>query len=79
MNVTELYFDFLKNYAQKKLKATTIRGYVTNFEKYIFPICCNYKLYELDVSVIDEIVENCSSANLSNTSIIKFIFPWIII
>ena len=70
MNVTELYFDFLKNYAQKKLKATTIRGYVTNFEKYIFPICCNYKLYELDVSVIDEIVDNCSSANLSNTSII---------
>ena len=28
MNVTELYFDFLKNYAQKKLKATTIRGYL---------------------------------------------------
>ena len=70
MNMIELYFEYLRNYAYPRLKATTIRGYVVNAEKYILPICGNDKLYTIDLEVIDEVVSYCRTCSLSNTSVI---------
>ena len=70
MKLNELYVDFYKNYMVKRLKATTIRGYVTNFEKHILPYIGSFNLYDITYSHIDEIVENGFLYGLNNTSVI---------
>ncbi|MBQ8392314.1 MAG: site-specific integrase [Clostridia bacterium] len=70
MNFIKLYFEFLNTYGYKRLKATTLRGYITNCEKYIIPICGNDKLNHIDYDVVDEVTNYCFACDLSNTSVI---------
>ena len=37
MTTRELATEFMKNYAERKLRPSTVRGYRTNFNRHILP------------------------------------------
>lgn len=70
MKIYELYTIFKENYMDKRLKATTVRGYVHNYERYIYPVIGELQLSDVSYEKIDELVRFCAGAGINNTSVV---------
>lgn len=70
MKIYELYNIFKINYMDKRLKPTTVRGYVHNYEKYIYPVVGELQLSQVTYDKVDELVGFCQGFGINNTSVV---------
>lgn len=55
MTLRELADEFMANYAERKLRPSTVRGYRTNFKRHILPYFGKMQLKAINVSTLDEL------------------------
>lgn len=70
MTIFQLSTIFLKNYVQRRLKPSTIRGYTVNLNKHILPFLADREVENLTVDDLDELTDDLMSKGLSNKSIV---------
>lgn len=70
MNIKELAIDFETNYMLRRLKPTTIEGYLRNINMHILPSLATLQINELEFSILDKLVKELRRKGLSNTSIV---------
>lgn len=70
MKINELTNEFMKNYADKRLRPTTLRGYRTNIDKHILPYIGQKRINELLPDDLDDLTETLQEKGLKNKTII---------
>ena len=70
MKISELADEFLKNYCERRLQPSTVRGYRVNLYRHMLPILGDIESHELTVEDLDSLTDLLKSRNLSNRSIV---------
>lgn len=70
MIMQELASEFLKNYCERRLRASTVRGYRVNLHRHVLP---RFGIFEIDCVTVDDLdllTELLKDRGLSNRSIV---------
>ena len=70
MTVNELAAEFLKNYCDRRLRPSTVRGYRVNLYRHVLPRFGGCQLDDLTVDDLDVLTEDLVDVGLSNRSIV---------
>ena len=52
MIMQELATEFLKNYCERRLRASTVRGYRVNLHRHVLP---RFGIFEIDCGTVDDL------------------------
>lgn len=70
MTVNELAAEFLKNYCDRRLRPSTVRGYRVNLYRHALPVFGDFSLEALTVDDLDFLTERLLKGGLSNRTIV---------
>ena len=70
MTINQLANEFMSNYAERRLRPSTVRGYAVNLYRHALPVIGELLLDELDVFHLDDLTDALSDRGLSNRSIV---------
>lgn len=70
MTITQLSEEFLKNYCERRLRPSTVRGYHVNLHRHVLPMIGGFASDAITVDDLDYITEMLKSRGLSNRSIV---------
>lgn len=65
MTLTQLAHEFLQNYAERRLRPCTVRGYRINLEKHILPLIGTLELWEITTGTLDYLNDTMEFSNKS--------------
>lgn len=70
MKLIDLVEEFMKNYAERRLRPSTVRGYRVNLYRHVLPWFEDAPLELLDVAALDELTDELHGKGLSSRSIV---------
>lgn len=70
MRVQDLAEEFMKNYCERRLRPSTVRGYRVNLYRHVLPCFGDCDLELVDVEDLDYLTELLQDRGLSNRSIV---------
>lgn len=70
MTINTLAEEFLKNYCERRLRPSTVRGYRVNLHRHVLPAFGDFPADSLTVSDLDFLTELLKGRGLSNRSIV---------
>jgi len=65
MTTRELATEFMKNYAERKLRPSTVRGYRTNFNRHILPKLGDVEITTIKAGTLDQLNISMTIGNKS--------------
>ena len=72
MTTRELATEFMKNYAERKLRPSTVRGYRTNFNRHILPKLGDVEITTIKAGTLDQLNISMTIGNKSKIKTISF-------
>lgn len=70
MYMTELADEFMRKYAERRLRPSTVRGYRVNLYRHVLPRLGDLIVRNVDVDDLDELTDELTSLGLSNRTIV---------
>ncbi len=70
MKLSDLASEFMINYALRRLRPSTVRGYQVNLYRHVLPRFGDVPAEQIDVTALDELTDELHRKGLSNRSIV---------
>ncbi len=70
MYMIELADEFMRKYAERRLRPSTVRGYRVNLYRHVLPRLGDLIVQNVDVDDLDELTDELSDLGLSNRTIV---------
>lgn len=70
MYMTELADEFMRKYAERRLRPSTVRGYRVNLYRHVLPRLGDLMVQRVDVDDLDELTDELAAEGLSNRTIV---------
>ena len=70
MYLTELADEFMRKYAERCLRPSTVRGYRINLNRHVLPRLGDLDVQMIDVDDLDELTDKLAATGLSNRTIV---------